>query len=409
MVQSELPSVELGVHFGDIPENQLRLIRDPARFQAASIGRQWGKTTSMLARIGSKALDVSGVYWWVAPTYPQARVAYLRFLKAYHPVLINVNRSTQEATLIRGSVVAFKGSDAPDNLRGETLRGAVLDECGIMRSNIWTEIVLPMLRVHRGWASLVGTPKGANWFSDVWHRASTEPGWSQFHAPSSDSQFFPSEEFEDARRNSTERVFRQEYLAEFLGDDSEVFRGISDCIGGELAEPQKLENYLFGVDVAKHHDWTVIVGFDVYRKHLVYFDRFQKIDWPFQVQRIAETAKRYNNARVVLDATGVGDPIYDQLIQAGTAVSPVKFTSPVKTQLVQNLAWMIERREITFPEIPELLAELRIYAYEQMPGGTVRYGAPSGYHDDCVMALALACSQLRDHEAFRSFGPMRTR
>ncbi len=37
-----------------------------------------------------------------------------------------------------------------------------------------------------------------------------------------------------------------------------------------------------------------------------------------------------------------------------------------------------------------LTAEMKRFEYEIGPSGGVSYGAPSGYHDDCVMALALA-------------------
>lgn len=37
-----------------------------------------------------------------------------------------------------------------------------------------------------------------------------------------------------------------------------------------------------------------------------------------------------------------------------------------------------------------MTAEMRRYEYDIGPTGQVSYAAPSGYHDDCVMALALA-------------------
>ena len=37
-----------------------------------------------------------------------------------------------------------------------------------------------------------------------------------------------------------------------------------------------------------------------------------------------------------------------------------------------------------------LTNEMKRYEYVISPSGGITYGAPSGYHDDCVMALALA-------------------
>jgi len=46
-----------------------------------------------------------------------------------------------------------------------------------------------------------------------------------------------------------------------------------------------------------------------------------------------------------------------------------------------------------------LTAEMRRYEYEIGPTGQVSYAAPSGYHDDCVMALALAVWGCRTYGA----------
>jgi len=55
----------------------------------------------------------------------------------------------------------------------------------------------------------------------------------------------------------------------------------------------------------------------------------------------------------------------------------------------QNLL-AFERQTMGLLDDPVLLAELDAYTMERLPSGSWRYGAPSGLHDDCVMALALA-------------------
>ena len=56
---------------------------------------------------------------------------------------------------------------------------------------------------------------------------------------------------------------------------------------------------------------------------------------------------------------------------------------------------MIENGQVTIPQIPELINELKLYGYKISASGNVQYGAPEGYHDDCVVALALAAWQLK--------------
>ena len=106
-----------------------------------------------------------------------------------------------------------------------------------------------------------------------------------------------------------------------------------------------------------------------------------------------------------MDATGVGDPIFDDLKRVYADIEGFKLTSASKTALIQRLIVAIEQRKVSWPELgiqfqqkpaeiakdwEILTAELKRYEYEISPSGGITYNAPSGYHDDCVMALALA-------------------
>ena len=86
-------------------------------------------------------------------------------------------------------------------------------------------------------------------------------------------------------------------------------------------------------------------------------------------------------------------------------------TSQSKTELIQRLIVAIEQRQVSWPGTARefrsqksearmgmkvgsnwevLTAELKRYEYTIMPSGGISYNAPSGFHDDCVIALALA-------------------
>jgi phage FluMu gp28-like protein len=152
-------------------------------------------------------------------------------------------------------------------------------------------------------------------------------------------------------------------------------------------EPKKGKRYYMGVDLAKSHDYTVIVIIDE-GGHVVYFDRFNDISWTIQKKRVVDIAQYYN-AAVLVDSTGVGDPVLDDLLYH-ISVDGFKFSNTSKRQLVENLSIGIERGSISFFEIPELIEELSTFAYDQSETGLIRYNAPDGLHDDCVIALALA-------------------
>ena len=91
-----------------------------------------------------------------------------------------------------------------------------------------------------------------------------------------------------------------------------------------------------------------------------------------------------------MDATGPGDPLLEQVKKLGLSVTGIHFTNTTKQQLIENLALQIEQKKVSFPEISELINELSIYEYELTRAGNVTYAAPSGYHDDSVISLALA-------------------
>jgi hypothetical protein len=98
---------------------------------------------------------------------------------------------------------------------------------------------------------------------------------------------------------------------------------------------------------------------------------------------------------VLLDSTGIGDPIHDFLRAKGVPVFPYLLVGQRKVQLIQNLSVTIQTKAVSFPNIPVLRQELSAYQYTISPSGGFTYSAPDGEHDDTVIALALAvwCAQ----------------
>jgi phage FluMu gp28-like protein len=150
--------------------------------------------------------------------------------------------------------------------------------------------------------------------------------------------------------------------------------------------------YFAGLDLARVEDFTVLVILND-RREIVYVDRFHRLDWSLQVGRIESALSRYNHARTFVDSTGVGSPIFEQLRKAGVEAIAYPFTQRSKSELVDNLALLLERRELKLPRAelwPEGIDELESFEYSISDAGSVKSGAPSGVHDDCVVALALA-------------------
>jgi phage FluMu gp28-like protein len=177
------------------------------------------------------------------------------------------------------------------------------------------------------------------------------------------------------------------------GGETAIFRYIDKRSLLTPEAPQKGRDYIIGLDLARIQDYTTAAVFERMPKGLkqVRLDRYRRVDWNIQEMRIAELAKFYNNAAIWMDATGLGDPEEERLRRAGLNVEGVKFSEGIiKSNMVNNLARMLEDGTIDLLNDETQKDELRIYKYTIMPSKHVKYGAPGAMHDDIVTALMLA-------------------
>jgi hypothetical protein len=370
--------------------------------------------------------EKAGDYGWIAPTYNVADRGIEAFRTIADGFIHVCGRAPTriEFTGPSGPVkIWFLSADNPDNIRGFGFQGIVIDEAAMISPDVWNYVLRPTIAQTLGWAVFVSTPKGHNWFYDLYTRGMdpNEEDYASFTFPSKASPYFPGKEWEEAKRTLPEDVFRQEYMAEFMEDSAGVFRNVDACLitQTDQTETDKYHRHVvIGCDVAKHTDWTVLIAMDAETGQCFAMERFNQLDWPIQKERILGFARKYRG-RLILDATGVGDPIYDDLKQMYADIEGFKLTSASKTALIQRLIVGVEQKRVTWPgpgrpvgsvqlaacsnlrdfahegaksakEWDMLTAEMKRYEYEISPSGGITYNAPAGYHDDCVMALALA-------------------
>ena len=147
------------------------------------------------------------------------------------------------------------------------------------------------------------------------------------------------------------------------------------------------EPVVYGVDLARSLDYTVVVGLDAYRR-IVTLERWQA-PWAVTKQKVRDMV---GPIPIVADATGVGDAIVADLQMMGVSVTPHVFTQPSKLRLMQRLVAAFQGDELHLPSTDSakwLVAELETFEFTYTATG-VKYEAPPGEHDDGVMALALA-------------------
>jgi len=363
-------------------------------------GRRFGLTHGFANRAIEYLLDGVAPGLWVDTVNGNIDKYIERY---FYPVLQNLPqkywkwRQQKKELEICGHKLDMRSADRPELIEGFAYKFIMLNEAGIIlrKEYIYKNSILPMTLDFNPDFYIGGTPKGKGLFHELAVKAQDpeKEDWEYFHFTSYDNPFLSQKSLQRLIDNIPKSVQEQEIYGEFLEDSSTVFRNLKACaIVDRSEEPIKGQSYRMGVDLAKHKDYTVIVILNS-EGNQVYMERFNQIDWKFQKERIRFIAKKYNNTDIWVDATGVGDPIYEDLKGMGLKVKPFKFTNESKKQLIQSLMISLEQERIKIfsKDIsPELMTELEIFEYEISSSGLIRYNAPEGYHDDCVIALALA-------------------
>ena len=199
---------------------QSEIFLSEARFVSVVAGRRFGKTflaTGALLRAAISGNNRN--VWYVAPTYGAAKEICWNMLIETIPeeYIQKTNETALTIKLINGSVIALKGAEKPNNLRGRALDYVVLDEFADMRPEAWYEVLRASLSDRQGGAMFIGTPKGRNHFYDLWAKGIDKAAdWESFQYTTIEGGNVPEEEIEQAKQDLDERTFNQEYCAEFV-------------------------------------------------------------------------------------------------------------------------------------------------------------------------------------------------
>jgi hypothetical protein len=358
------------------------------RYAVIEASTKSGKTAGCMVWLAEQAAIHGGLnmnYWWVAPIYGQAEIAYRRLKAGLGEGNYIANGSNLTVTLANGSVIWFKGGDKPDSLYGEDVHAVVIDEATRCKEEVW-HAVRTTVTATRAAVRIIGNVKGRkNWAYQLARKAeSGVPGWRYSKITAADAvaaNVLQADEVAEAERDLPAQVFKELYLAEPSDDQGNPF-GI-DAIYSCVAPLSNREPVVWGWDLAKSVDWTWGIALDD-RGAVCRSERWQT-PWEETLKRIV---KHTNEIPALVDSTGVGDAIIEFLAKAGSNFEGFKFTSSSKQQLMERLAVAIQQRQTSFPE-GQLFNELLSFEYVYTRTGA-QYSAPVGLHDDGVCALALA-------------------
>lgn len=377
---------------------QRKILESKARFTITEASTKAGKTFSHLWWLFEKAHTPpkkGANYWWIAPVYSQAKIAFSRVRRVVGgSSLYRINESELFIVTPAGSTIWFKSAEKPDNLYGEDVYAAVFDEFTRAREEAWTAL-RTTLTATKAPCKFIGNVKGKkNWGYRLGQKARAgEPGYEYFKVTAYDAVaegILDKEEIEQAKRDLPENAFRELYLAEALDDQANPF-GISH-IQRCVLQLSTLPAVCYGVDLAKSVDWTVVVGLDR-NGRICFFERWQA-DWSQTRRRVIQIIR---GVPTYLDSTGVGDPIVEDIKKECFGAEGFIFSQNSKQQLMEGLAVAIQNDEISVLE-GIMQEEMEAFEFEYTRTG-VRYRAPEGTHDDTVCALALANKRRKNRPA----------
>ena len=358
---------------------QKQVIDCESRFIVMMAGRRFGKSLISQTISIDTAVNKKRVAY-ITPTYQLGKIFFKEIVDLLPLEIYSKNESDLVITFITGGSIRFFTGERLDNLRGLKFHLAVIDEASFIPNleDGWLNSIRPTLTDYKGKAIFLSTPKGKNYFFSLFSKA--EPDWQSFKFTTYDNPYIDPNEIDDARKQLPEVVFEQEYMANPAENAANPFgsQHIRKCLYPVTTMPV----VAYGIDLAKSVDWTVIVGLDE-DGNVAYFDRFQ-MDW----HNTKQTILRLPKCPILVDSTGVGDPILEDLQREGVMIQGLKFTSSSKQQLMEGLQAAIHQGKIGYPE-GIISQELEVFEYMYTATG-VKYSAPSGFHDDAVMALALA-------------------
>lgn len=406
MIATSPPSIDRKVRL-ELPilhPAQREIYDSPAKRKYVCNGRRFGKSMLIAYTAVNRALS-GQIALCCSATQAQADVVWEAACRMIAPLerhgLVKIN--LQSRTI---RAVGFQGKDGiegritvrtardPDTLRGQRAHWVAIDEAAYTPPAIWLEVGLPTLADFDGDAMLCSTPKRKNWFYDLFQSAQdANPNVARaFTYPSSANPHLSASALAELAEGMTKDNYRQEILAEFLASGGEMFRSVRDAIGDVKTQRQPGHRYAAGVDLGRKQDFTVVIVIDKTDNSVVFIDRFNGIDWADQTARVIRALSKWEPDQILVDETGAGDPVVQQLRIGGPSLHfrGFMFNATSKRRIVDGLVLAFDNNEIRIPNDPVLVRELEAYTYLESAAGNLRYSAPNGQHDDCVMALALA-------------------
>jgi predicted phage terminase large subunit-like protein len=380
-----------------------QLVADhPARFKVVAAGRRWGKTRWCISEILETAL-AGGRAWWVAPSHKHAKEGWdplVRLTRKALKGVADVRLVEKEIRFGNGGLIEVRTTSDPNQpLRGAGLDLVVMDEAAFVRESAWHEELRPALMDRGGKAIFISTPKGHNWFHDLYERAGSSPNWARFQFPTWDNPYIPKDDIEDAKAEMGSLLFSQEIAAEFLTAGGNVFKAewfdkfytattdddgvmwvlLPDGTRMDVREAVRYCTVDLAASLKESADYTVVGSFAAWKQWIVVLEMKRvRVEAPDILPLVQQQIDRWDLAAAYLERAGFQLSLIQEARRRGM---PVKELRADRDKLARALpaAARMEAGNVVFPQdqpawFDALRAEAILF--------------PEAKHDDQVDVLA---------------------
>lgn len=384
------------------------------RFNAITTARQVGKTTAGALELDegmTRPPDSFGrppLVGLLAPSFGKAELMIdmwsTMIRQAFGNDYIRQNLQKHRIWLPHnGAELQWLSADDPYSVVGFTFSKLIVDESQAVPDLVW-EKIRPALDVRDADVYAFGTPDitpSQTWFKSMYIRGQDqdEKDYASFNINAYMNRWMNKETIADAKRNLSTREFRMLYLGEWVDEEGVVFQKYDGALLEKEPDIDDGMQIVMSADLAIHEDFNVIFVADKSTKRVLEMHRWNQTDSHSTYTLIENIYDRFvrrdsqgnviSRPRLIVDASGLGEPMADELRVRGLNITSMKITPGNKLAMIGRLAGDMEHGRIRFYPYPQLIKEIKAFVFHPTPSGKLTAKAASGYNDDCVMSLVL--------------------
>jgi hypothetical protein len=340
-------------------EKQWEVHKDNSRFKIVAAGARFGKSMLSGAEAIITFLEPNKHIWICGTQYELAEREFNWVIELMSNMTfggINILKSCEVSNSIKGSrsiysnwgsFIETKSTEKPQTLLGEELDLLILSEASQISKKIWERMLRARLGSRKGKLLAISTPNsdGGLFFElyNVGLRGDND--WKSFKYKTIDNPYFDKKEYETARKEIDEKVFKEQYEGEFVSRRGFIFTLKPENILQELHEDYKNWACIVGIERGyKNPTHAVIIHINPDTKELYITDEYNAKETSFVdcVKAIAEKVSKYNLVGYVgnfwdytvtetFNEFGIGVSINEEEKKCGKSMAQVR-----RIQAIQN-------------------------------------------------------------------------